>query len=138
MTGILNLLIVDVMKVKEFYSHTGMKILVGQDDESNDLLTFKVGKANDIWFHVSGSPGSHVILQCGALGMLPDKDSIREAAELAAWYSKMRLGGKVAVKYCPVQNVRKPKKAKPGTVNISREKKIMVRPREPENNAGNQ
>ena len=127
------------MKIREFQSSTGLKILVGQDDYSNDQLTFKVGKANDLWFHVSGSPGSHVILQCADSGTLPDKDSIREAAELAAWFSKMRQGGKVAVKYCFIQNVRKPKGAKPGTVHINKEKSIIVRPKKPKDDEeGNQ
>ncbi len=120
------------MKIKEFQSRSGIKILVGQDDYSNDQLTFKIGKTNDLWFHVSGSPGSHVILQCAESDRPPDKESIREAAELAAWFSKMRQGGKVAVKYCLVKNVHKPKGAKPGTVYISKEKTIMVRSKEPE------
>jgi predicted ribosome quality control (RQC) complex YloA/Tae2 family protein len=121
------------MKVKEFRSSSGIKIIVGQDDYSNDQLTFKISRANDLWFHVSGSPGSHVVLQCADLGTPPDKASIKEAAELAAWFSKMRQGGKVAVKYCLAQNVRKPRGTKPGTVNINKEKTIMVHPKEPEN-----
>ena len=121
------------MKVKEYVSQSGIKILVGQDDESNDALTFKIGKANDIWFHVSGSPGSHVLLKSSDYPGTPDKDSIREAAGLAAWYSKMRQGGKVAVKYCLVQNVKKPRGAKAGTVHITREKTISVKPKEPDN-----
>lgn len=120
------------MKIKEFQSTAGIKILVGQDDYSNDQLTFKVGRANDLWFHVSGSPGSHVILQCADSIAPPDKESIREAAALAAWFSKMRQGGKVTVKYCLVQNVHKPKSAKPGTVHISKEMTIKVRPEEPQ------
>lgn len=120
------------MNLREFQSSSGIKILVGQDDYSNDQLTFKVGKANDLWFHVSGSPGSHVILQCADSENLPDKDSIREAAEVAAWFSKMRKGGKVSVKYCFIKNVRNPRGAKPGTVQINKEKTIIVHPREPE------
>ena len=122
------------MKIKEFQSSKGIKILVGQDDYSNDQLTFKIGKANDLWFHVSGSPGSHVVLQCAESGMSPDKDSIREAAEFAAWFSKMRQGGKVSVKYCFVKNIRKPRGAKAGTVHINNEKTIKVRPIEPMDN----
>jgi predicted ribosome quality control (RQC) complex YloA/Tae2 family protein len=120
------------MNVREFQSSGGAKILVGQDDNSNDQLTFKVGRANDLWFHVSGSPGSHVILQCAESENPPDKDNIREAAEIAAWFSKMRKGGKVSVKYCFVKNVHKPRGAKPGSVHINKEKTIMVRPKEPE------
>jgi len=101
---------------------------VGQDDYSNDQLSIKVAHANDIWFHISGMPGSHVLLRCGEEDLAADKDSIREAAALAAWYSKMRNGGKTTVHYCLAKYVKKPRGAKPGTVTISKEKKIKVRP----------
>ena len=73
-------------------------------------------------------PGSHVVLRSGETEIEPDKTSIQEAAALAAWYSKMRKGGKVAVHYCLARYVKKPRGAKPGTVTIQREKKISVRP----------
>jgi predicted ribosome quality control (RQC) complex YloA/Tae2 family protein len=120
------------MRIREFTSSSGLKILVGQDDASNDELTFKIGKSNDLWFHVSGSPGSHVLLKSSETSGTPDKESIREAAELAAWFSKMRQGGKIAVKYCFVQNVKKPRGAKPGSVHIYKDKTILVRPKEPQ------
>ena len=106
----------------------GLEILVGQDDESNDYLTFRVAHTNDIWFHVSGTPGSHVILRCGEAKGQPDKESLREAAALAAWFSKMRMGGKVAVSYCFVKNVGKSRGMKPGKVTIKSAKKLVVRP----------
>ncbi len=116
------------MKVKRFISSDGLEILVGQDDASNDKLTFKVGKANDIWMHVSGVPGSHVILCSGELKNKPDKTNLSEAASLAAWFSKMRNGGKVTVNYCFVKDVSKPRGAKPGTVTIRNSQKISVKP----------
>jgi predicted ribosome quality control (RQC) complex YloA/Tae2 family protein len=116
------------MKIKTFKSSAGLEILVGQDDESNDYLTFDVGHAHDMWFHVRGVPGSHVLLRCGEGKDVPDKQSLQEAAALAAWFSKMRLGGKVTVSYCPVMQVHKPRGAKPGSVVIKQEKKLVVRP----------
>ena len=116
------------MKVKKFQSSMGLEILVGQDDQSNDELTFSIAHPNDIWFHVAGASGSHVILRCGDAGAKPDRDSQREAASLAAWFSKMRRGGKVSVSYCPVRMVRKPRSAKAGTVSIRAAKKISVHP----------
>ena len=116
------------MKIKKFQSSTGLEILAGQDDESNDYLTFRVGHANDVWFHVSGTPGSHVILRCGETKGQADKESLREAAALAAWFSKMRMGGKVAVSYCFVKQVGKPRGMKPGKVTIKSAKKLVVRP----------
>lgn len=101
---------------------------MGMDDYSNDRLTFKTGHANDLWFHVNGAPGSHVLLRCGENSEAPDKQSIKEAAELAAWFSKMREGGSVSVHYCFVKQVNKPRGAKPGSVTIRQARKINVRP----------
>ncbi|MFQ5631134.1 MAG: NFACT RNA binding domain-containing protein [bacterium] len=111
-------------KIKKFISTTGCEILVGQDDASNDYLTLKLAEQNDIWLHVSGFPGSHVVLKCAE----PDKQTLLEAARLAAWHSKMKSGGKVAVSYCLAKNVSKPRGAKSGSVVIRKEKKVSVKP----------
>lgn len=116
------------MKVKTFESRSGLKILVGQDDKSNDYLSLRVAHPNDLWFHVNGFPGSHVVLRCGEAGLEPDKESVMEAAGLAAWFSKMRNAGKVAIHYCPARQVSKPGRAKAGTVTIGRARKLVVRP----------
>ena len=114
------------MKIKKFVSSAGAEILVGQDDASNDYLSLKLAAANDLWFHVAGFPGSHVVLRC-ANGD-DDRESIKEAAALAAWFSKMRNGKNVPVHYCKALNVSKPRKAQAGTVNIKQIKKIKVNP----------
>ncbi len=41
----------------------GWKVIVGKTDWDNDLLSLKVAKPNDYWFHVRGMPGSHVVLR---------------------------------------------------------------------------
>jgi len=117
-----------VVKIKKFLSSTGLEIMVGQEDASNDYLTFRVAHANDLWFHVSGTPGSHVILRCGKTEGQADKESLREAAALAAWFSKMRKGGKVAVSYCLVKQVGKARGMRAGKVTIKSAKKLVVRP----------
>ncbi len=116
------------MNIKKFISSGGFEIWVGMDDESNDWLSLKARHANDLWFHVHGFPGSHVLLRCGQSAQKPDKSSIREAAQLAAYFSKMRHGGMVAVNYCLAKNVQKPRRAKPGTVTIKQASKIKVKP----------
>jgi len=115
-------------KIKRFQSSAGFEILTGQDDESNDYLTLSLRHPNDFWFHVKGVSGSHVLLRCGESGQKADKESIQEAASLAAWFSKMRQGGKVTVSYCLAKQVKKPRGAKTGTVYISKEKTLKVRP----------
>lgn len=116
------------MKIKKYQSPEGLEIWVGQDDVSNDYLTLKEAHANDLWFHVSGVSGSHVILRCGEQNLNPSKESIQLAARLAAYYSQMRRGGKVAVHYCRAKDVHKPRKAKAGTVQIRNFTKIKVFP----------
>jgi predicted ribosome quality control (RQC) complex YloA/Tae2 family protein len=116
------------MKVKKFNSSAGIEILVGNDDYSNDQLSLKFGHPEDIWLHVNGAPGSHVLLCCGAAQTEPDRQSLKEAAAVAAWFSKMRHGGMVSVHYCRLKHVTKPKGAKPGTVTLKRSKNLKVRP----------
>jgi predicted ribosome quality control (RQC) complex YloA/Tae2 family protein len=105
----------------------GWEALAGKTDDDNDRLSLKVARANDLWFHVHGLPGSHVILQ-GPDGETPDNATVKAAAAIAAWYSKARNAGTVPVSCTEAKHVSKPRGAKPGTVRIKREKTIKVRP----------
>jgi predicted ribosome quality control (RQC) complex YloA/Tae2 family protein len=109
----------------------GFEALAGKTDADNDLLSLKIAKASDLWFHVHGLPGSHVILRHSE-GERPDHTLIRQTAAIAAWHSKARNAGNVPVKYTEAKHVGKPRGAKPGTVTIKREKTIKVRPALPE------
>jgi len=116
------------MNIKKFISSGGFEIWVGLDDASNDRLSLKERHANDLWFHVHGFPGSHVLLRCGESEFEPGKEDIKEAAQLAAYFSKMRKASAVSVHYCRAKHVKKPRGAKPGTVTISQATKIKVKP----------
>ena len=96
-----------------FRSSGGFRILVGRSNQQNDQLTKEAFKS-DYWFHTQRIHGSHVILCAG--GREPDKQSLTEAAGLAAWFSQGREGGQVAVDYTQVKNVKKPAGARPGMV----------------------
>lgn len=116
------------MKFRRFRSVSGLEILAGQDDSGNEQVSFRLGRPGDLWFHVHGFPGSHVVLRCPEDGAEPDRESVQQAAAAAAWFSRMREGGVVPVSVCLVRDVRKPARAKPGTVTIRNERKIKVRP----------
>lgn len=105
----------------------GFEALAGKTDADNDLLSLTVAKANDLWFHLHGQPGSHVILRHPD-GTPPGNDTIKAAAAIAAWHSKARNAGTVAVCYTEAKHVGKPHGAKPGSVTIKREKTVKVRP----------
>ena len=74
-----------------------------------------------------GMPGSHVILQCPP-GADPDRETLHRAAAIAAYHSKARAAGVVAVSGTRVRDVSKPRGAKAGTVQIRHEQVFKVRP----------
>lgn len=108
------------------------EVLVGKSAANNDLLTMKYAKPNDLWFHARGAGGSHVVLKVGNTKTKPAKEAVKQAASIAAYYSKMRNAGNVPVAYCERKYVRKPKHSNDGTVVLEREKVIFVEPELPE------
>lgn len=105
----------------------GWTVLAGRTDQDNDRLSIRIAKANDWWFHVRGLPGSHVILQVPA-GEEPDNDTVKAAAAIAAWHSRKRESNQVSVSATRARFVTKPRGAPPGTVEIRKEKTLVVRP----------
>jgi len=113
----------------------GWIVLAGRTDQDNDRLSLRLAKANDWWFHVRGLPGSHVVLQVPA-GEEPDNATIKAAAAIAAWHSRKREAREVAVSATRARYVTKPRGAKPGTVEIRKEKVLKVRPAVPAGSEG--
>lgn len=105
----------------------GCVILAGRTDEDNDRLSLSLARPTDWWFHVRGMPGSHVVLQTPE-EIEPSREQLRAAAAVAAWHSKARTGGVVAVSCTQARFVTKPRGAKPGTVEIRRETVVKARP----------
>lgn len=110
----------------------GFEVWAGKNSQNNDLLTVRNSKPNDIWFHARGVGGSHVVIKVDSAPGKPGKDTIREAAAIAAYYSKHRNAGSVPVAYTEKKYVNKPRGVPAGTVTLSREKVIMVQPGLPE------
>jgi hypothetical protein len=113
---------------RRFVSSEGLPILVGRDNEGNDHLTLRLARSEDLWLHAEGFPGSHVVVRLqGRTGGVP-RQTLVEAAKLAAYYSQARAHGKVTVTYTLKKYVRKPRKSPPGLVTITNEKSIVVTP----------
>ena len=102
-------------------------MLAGRTESANDQLSLKIARPDDMWFHVRGMPGSHVVLQVPT-GEEPDRETLKRAAAIAAYHSKAREAGIVPVSCTRARYVRKPRGAKPGTVEIRKETVIKVRP----------
>ena len=135
---------------RRFTSSDGSVILCGRNNIQNDMLTMKTASPDDLWFHVQKMPGTHVVLRSGKT--TPSEEAILEAAATAAFYSRTGVRNeknrasdprqassrgtdlselKIAVDYCPVKNVRKPAKAKPGMVIYDHYNTLLVSPRDP-------
>ena len=102
-------------------------VFAGKTESDNDRLSLKVAHPNDWWFHVRGMPGSHVILRAKP-DEEPDRETLKRAAAIAAYHSKARNGGVVAVSCTQACHVSKPRGAKPGSVSIRKESVLKVRP----------
>jgi predicted ribosome quality control (RQC) complex YloA/Tae2 family protein len=76
-------------------------------------------------------PGSHVLLLARP-GADPDRATLKRAAAIAAFHSKARTAGLVAVSCTRARYVTKPRDAPAGTVNIRKEMVLKVRPEGPQ------
>lgn len=108
----------------------GWTAWAGRTARDNDRLSIKVARNDDWWFHVRGMPGSHVVLFVRD-GAEPPRSVLEAAAAIAAYHSKQREGGTVAVTGTRARHVSKPRGAKPGSVQIRKERVFKVRPAVP-------
>lgn len=115
---------------RKVLSKEGFIILIGRNNKQNDKLSLGLADAQDIWLHAQKIPGSHVIIQTKGQE-IPDS-VLEEAAAYAAWYSKAREAGNVAVDWVQAGKLKKPAGARPGFVTYTGQKTIVVQAREPE------
>lgn len=91
---------------KQYQSKEGLTILVGRNLTENLELTFKIARGNDLWLHVKGRTGSHVVV------LLPQKrtaslDTLLDAAQLCVLHSGGKDWGKTDVDYTQRKHVKK-------------------------------
>ena len=107
-------------------SHDGFTILIGKNSRQNEEVTFHQASANDIWLHVRGVPGAHVIVKAGGRDI--PRSTLEQAAGLAAYYSQARGSTSVAVDYTLQRHVRHMKGGGPGMVIYERERTLYAEP----------
>ena len=106
-------------------SSSGRHILVGRNNLQNDRVT-QTAEPGETWLHAKDMPGSHVVI----VGPDPDPATLREAALLAARYSKGANSSQVPVDYTLRKYVKKPAGAKPGFVIYTHQRTLYVTPTE--------
>lgn len=113
-------------KPYHYISKDGFDIYVGKNNVQNEYVTLKLARKDDIWLHVQGMPGSHVIIKKGNQDV-PDS-TLEEAATLAAYYSKAKNSANVSIDYTDKKYVRKTANSKPGMVIYDNFKTINITP----------
>jgi predicted ribosome quality control (RQC) complex YloA/Tae2 family protein len=94
----------------------GYLIKFGRDAKSNDYLTFNIAGDEDIWLHVKGVPGSHVVIKIRE--NLPTPEILKYAAGLAKKNSKAAGEDSVRVVWCQRKFVKKEPGMNDGQVRV--------------------
>lgn len=103
-------------KIKE-YKFNDYLIRCGKSAENNDMLTFNLTKETDIFLHVKGFPGSHVIISSKSDEVTPS-DVIKYAAQIAADNSKAPNNSNATVVAAKKKFVTKSPGMAPGKVAV--------------------
>lgn len=111
---------------EQYTASDGTIILVGKNNKQNEYVTMKAANRNDIWLHTKDIPGSHVVIRSDN----PSEQTLLEAAQLAAYFSKSKYSSSVPVDYTQIRHVKKPNGSKPGFVTYDNQKTIFVTPKE--------
>lgn len=111
-------------KPRRFRSSDGVMIFVGRNNQQNDELSLRKSAKNHWWFHTKDIPGAHVIVESDK----PSEQTMREAAEIAAYFSKFQHSANVPVDTVQVKQLHKPNGAKPGFVIYTGQQTLYVTP----------
>ena len=91
---------------KSFTSKDGLVILAGRSKDENLELTFKHARGGDVWLHVRGRPGAHILVPLTS-GKSAPLETLLDAATLAIYYSGGEKWGKTEVDYTFKKYVRR-------------------------------
>ena len=88
---------------------------MGKEARGNDRLTLHEASPHDLFLHVRGASGSHVLVTTPRGKSVP-KETLLDAAELACLYSQRAKAEHNEVDYVERRHVRKPqgRAARPG------------------------
>jgi hypothetical protein len=123
------------LEPRRYRTSEGWEVWIGKNNQGNDHLTHRMARPEDIWMHVHGAAGSHVVLRRGKGPNEPSKTTLAEVAGWAAFYSQARNAGTVPVTVTEKKYVRKPRKAPAGLAEVMRSKTVFARPTEPPDSA---
>ena len=119
-------------EIRYFRPRLDWEILVGKTAKANEILSLKVGKPADFWFHIAGQSGSHVIARHPDRPVRCPRDIKRLAAGLAAFFSKAKNAKKVSVHFTTCKFVSKKKGTSLGQVHLKAFEVVQIYPIDPQ------
>ncbi|WLR52284.1 NFACT family protein [Bacillus tianshenii] len=114
------------IELEHYVSTDGTDIYVGKNNKQNEYLTNRYANRMDTWLHTKDIPGSHVVIRDSE----PSEQTLLEAANIAAYFSKAKQSSSVPVDYTAVKHVKKPNGAKPGFVIYDNQTTLFITPDE--------
>jgi len=105
------------------YEIDGFIVKVGRNNIENDALV-RESNSKDVWMHAKDYHSSHLIIETG--GKQVGEKTIKTCAEICAYYSKARGGGKVEIAYTLKKHVKKPTGSKMGFCTYTDFKTVLV------------
>jgi len=110
----------------EIYSPQKIIIQIGRNMRQNDLISFKLSKKGDLWFHAQECPGSHVILKSSSKPA--NEHDIQLAADIASFFSKAKGNIKVPVNCVKIKDLQKINNSGLGCVSFKNQEIIWGNP----------
>jgi predicted ribosome quality control (RQC) complex YloA/Tae2 family protein len=105
----------------------GYTLIFGRSGLENAAV-LKAARPDDLWFHVQGAPGGHVVIRTNNRPEAVPLSTLLEAAKLAARQSRRRGDAAVDVDYTLAKHLSRPKGAAPGYVIYREFKTLLVNP----------
>lgn len=104
----------------------GRTVVYGMNSEANDYLMRRLGKPNDLWFHVRGATSAHAILMTEGKPERVTPAEIAEVAKLVVRHSSQKHSSMVPVDYTLKKFVRRQKGKVLGAATYTNEKTVHV------------
>lgn len=117
-------------RIRHITTPDGWEILYGENSTSNDYLTQKVARPNDVWLHARQITGAHVVVRMAGRKTGLPRPVLAQAAKIAAMNSDAKHSSLVPVDHTLRKFVHKPRGSAPGLVTYRNEKTIDVNPKE--------
>ncbi len=116
--------------VQIFVSSDGVTLLRGRNAKGN-LEVRRMAASHDIWVHVEGGAGAHVIIRLNHASQKVSDTTLDEAGSLAASKSSLKDETYAKVNYCEIRHVRQLKGTAQGTMRMDKilfTRKVLIRP----------